>query len=66
MDGRRFNSFASTVRHHPDGLADAEMNGMDAIVAIRKESPEAKIIILTTYESDVPGAMKAGRSGLTY
>ena len=37
-----------------------EMNGLEAMVAIRKEFPEAKIIILTTYESDVQGAMKVG------
>jgi DNA-binding NarL/FixJ family response regulator len=37
-----------------------EMNGLDAMVAIRREFPEAKIIILTTYESDVQDAMKLG------
>jgi DNA-binding NarL/FixJ family response regulator len=36
------------------------MNGLDAMVAIRDEFPEAKIIILTTYESDVGAAMKLG------
>jgi DNA-binding NarL/FixJ family response regulator len=36
------------------------MNGLDAMVAIRKEFPEAKIIILTTYETDVQGAMNMG------
>jgi YesN/AraC family two-component response regulator len=33
-----------------------EMNGLDAMVAIRGEFPEAKIIIRTTYESDVERA----------
>jgi DNA-binding NarL/FixJ family response regulator len=51
-------------QHRPDitlmDLQMPEMNGMDAMVAIRKEFPEAKIIILTTYESDAPGAMKLG------
>jgi DNA-binding NarL/FixJ family response regulator len=51
-------------QHRPDiTLMDLQMpgmNGIDAIVAIRKEFPEAKIIILTTYESDVEGAMKLG------
>jgi len=37
-----------------------EVNGLDAMAEIRSELPEAKIIILTTYESDVQGAMKLG------
>jgi len=51
-------------RHHPDitlmDLQMPEMNGLEAMVAIRSEFPEAKIIILTTYASDVQGAMKLG------
>jgi DNA-binding NarL/FixJ family response regulator len=51
-------------QHRPDitlmDLQMPEMNGMDAMLAIQKEFPEAKIIILTTYESDVEGAMKLG------
>ena len=51
-------------QHHPDiTLMDWQMpamNGLDAMVAIRKEFPDAKIIILTTYESDVKDAMKLG------
>jgi len=50
--------------HRPDvTLMDLQMpamNGLEAMVAIRKEFPEAKIIILTTYESDVQDAMKLG------
>ena len=38
------------------------MNGLDAISAIRNEFPEAKIIVLTTYQGDVQilRALKAG------
>jgi DNA-binding NarL/FixJ family response regulator len=52
--------------HHPDivlmGLQMPEMNGLDAVIAIRGEFPEAKIIVLTTYTGDVQvlRAMKAG------
>jgi len=39
-----------------------EMNGLDAIQAIRGEFPEARIIVLTTYAGDVQAqrAIKAG------
>jgi len=39
-----------------------EMNGVDAMIAIRGEFPEARIIILTTYIGDVQvlRALKAG------
>ena len=39
-----------------------EMNGVDAMIAIRGESPEARIIVLTTYSGDVQvlRALKAG------
>ena len=51
-------------QHRPDitlmDLQMPEMNGLDAMVAIRNEFPKAKIIILTTYESDVEPAMKLG------
>jgi DNA-binding NarL/FixJ family response regulator len=42
-----------------------EMNGLDAIIAIRSESPEARIIVLTTYRGDVQvlRALKAGAQG---
>lgn len=42
-----------------------EVNGIDAIQAIRQESPAARIIVLTTYEGDVLAsrAIKAGAAG---
>ena len=51
-------------QHHPDitlmDLQMPEINGLDAMVAIRREFPDAKIIILTTYARDVDDAMKLG------
>lgn len=46
-------------------LAMPEMNGIDAIVAIRREFPNARIIVLTTYTGDAQAAqaLKAGASG---
>jgi DNA-binding NarL/FixJ family response regulator len=52
--------------HHPDvtlmDLQMPEMNGLDAMIAIRGEFPEARIIVLTTYAGDVQvlRALKAG------
>lgn len=50
--------------HRPDiTLMDLQMpvmNGLEAMVGIRNEFPDAKIIILTTHEIDVQGAMKLG------
>jgi DNA-binding NarL/FixJ family response regulator len=52
--------------HHPDvtlmDLQMPEMNGIDAIIAIRNDFPEARIIVLTTYVGDVQilRALKAG------
>ena len=52
--------------HHPDiTLMDVqmpEMNGIDALIAIRSEFPDARIIVLTTYVGDVlcKRAMQAG------
>ena len=53
-------------RHHrPDiTLMDLQMPGMtglEAMAAIRTEFPDAKIIILTTYESDVRDAIRWAR-----
>jgi len=42
-----------------------EMNGLDAIAAIRGEYPDARIVVLTTYKGDMQAirAFKAGASG---
>jgi DNA-binding NarL/FixJ family response regulator len=39
-----------------------DMSGIDAIIAIREEAPDARIVVLTTYEGDVLAwrALKAG------
>jgi len=53
-------------KHQPDvtlmDLQMPNMNGIDAIGSIREEFPEARIIVLTTYEGDVQvvRALKAG------
>jgi DNA-binding NarL/FixJ family response regulator len=53
-------------RHRPDvtlmDLQMPEMNGVDAMVAIREEFPSARIVVLTTYVGDalVLRALKAG------
>jgi DNA-binding NarL/FixJ family response regulator len=52
--------------HRPDvtlmDLQMPEMNGIDALIAIRSEFPEARIIVLTTYAGDAlcKRAMRAG------
>lgn len=52
--------------HQPDitlmDLQMPEMSGLDAVIAIRGEFPEARIIVLTTYTGDVQvlRALKAG------
>jgi DNA-binding NarL/FixJ family response regulator len=55
--------------HRPDvTLMDLQMpgmNGIDAIIAIRAEFPNARFVVLTTYQGDVQAlrALKAGASG---
>ena len=39
-----------------------EMNGLDALIAIRNESPEARIIVLTTYAGDAQVMRDQSRS----
>jgi DNA-binding NarL/FixJ family response regulator len=56
-------------KHRPDvalmDLRMPDMNGIEAIRAIRTEFPTARIVVLTTYAGDVQalGALKAGASG---
>jgi DNA-binding NarL/FixJ family response regulator len=56
-------------KHRPDvtlmDLVMPEMKGVDAIIAIRAEFPEARIVVLTTYKGDVQvlRALKAGARG---
>jgi DNA-binding NarL/FixJ family response regulator len=60
------NAFRS---HRPDvvlmDLQMPDMNGTDAMIAIRDEFPDARFIILTTYAGDVQisRALKAGARG---
>src|SRR5499433_3879652 len=55
--------------HRPDvtlmDLQMPQMNGTDAILAIRREFPSARIIVLTTYAGDAQAtrAFEAGASG---
>jgi DNA-binding NarL/FixJ family response regulator len=63
-DGRQ--AIAQFRKHHPDvtlmDLQMPDMEGVDAIIAIHSEFPEARIIVLTTYTGDVQvlRALKAG------
>ena len=56
-------------QYHPDvtlmDLQMPEMSGIEAIIEIRSEFPEARIIVLTTYRGDiqVARALKAGVRG---
>jgi len=55
--------------HRPDvtlmDLQMPEINGIEAIIAIRREFPGARIVALTTYKGDVRAAraFSAGASG---
>jgi len=55
--------------HRPDitlmDLQMPEMGGLDALIAIRNEFPDARILVLTTYKGDVQimRALQAGARG---
>jgi DNA-binding NarL/FixJ family response regulator len=55
--------------HRPDitlmDLQMPEMGGLDALIAIRNEFPDARILVLTTYKGDVQimRALKSGARG---
>lgn len=59
-------AIAQFRKHRPDitllDLQMPEMNGMDVMLAIRREFPSARIIVLTTYTGDaqILRALKAG------
>ena len=63
------DAIRSFRQHRPDvTLMDIQMPGMsgiDAMTAIRSEFPNARFIVLTTYQGDVQAlrALKAGASG---
>src|SRR5271154_3962343 len=55
--------------HQPDvtllDLRLPDMSGIDALIAIRSEFPEARVVILTTFEGDaeIQRALEAGARG---
>ena len=57
-------------KHQPDitlmDLQMPEMNGIDAIAAIRGEFPEARIIVLTTHPGDVQVSRALGAGARAY
>jgi len=67
--GNAIEAVAEFRRHRPDiTLMDLRLpgaNGIDTLISIRGEYPEARVIILTTADSDgeIQRALRAGASG---
>jgi DNA-binding NarL/FixJ family response regulator len=67
--GNAIEAVAEYRRHRPDiTLMDLRLpgtNGIDTLISIRGEYPEARVIILTTADSDgeIQRALRAGASG---
>lgn len=67
--GNAIEAAAEFRRHRPDiTLMDLRLpgtNGIDTLISIRGEYPDARVIILTTADSDgeIQRALKAGASG---
>jgi len=67
------SSGREAIQHFPNLRPDVtlmdlqmpEMSGLDAMIAIRREWPEARVVILTTYTGDaqIVRAMKVGAAG---
>lgn len=63
------DAIAQYREHRPDvmlmDLRMPDLNGIDALLAIRAEFPEARIIMLTTFdgEEEVQRSLKAGACG---
>ena len=61
---------AAFERHHPDvtllDLRMPEMEGVEAVRQIRARDPQAKVIVLTTYDTDedISRALQGRRQGL--
>jgi DNA-binding NarL/FixJ family response regulator len=57
------------LRHRPDvtlmDLQMPQMNGIEATIQIRRASPAARVLVLTTYSGDIQAmrALEAGAAG---
>ena len=64
--GDGFEAIAAYERHHPDvmllDLRMPRMEGVEVVRQIRERDPRARVIVLTTYDTDdeIQRALKAG------